>query len=332
MQKTALITGITGQDGSYLAEHLLGEGYTVEGVVRAEGSGNRSRIAAIEDRLTLHTADLLDQASMARLIERVKPHEIYHLAAQTFIPTSWAEPIMTAEVTGLATVRILDAIREVNPEIRFYQASSSEVFGQAEHSPQNEKSAFRPRNPYATAKHYAHSITANYRDYHGLFACSGILFNHESPRRNEQFVTRKITRTAAKIRVGQANELRLGNLLARRDWGFAGDYVRSMRLMLQLPEPEDFVIGTGEAHSVGEFVEAAFSYLGLDWKQHVVVDSQFYRPAEVHPLIADPRKAHAVLGWRPQVSFEGLVRMMVDADLAALGEDGQRVRKSLHAA
>jgi len=332
MQKTALITGITGQDGSYLAAHLLAQGYIVHGLVRQKSSQSLVRLKAIETQLSLHLADLLDQGSLARLLEKVEPDEVYHLAAQTFIPRSWSEPIMTAEVTGLATVRLLDAIRQVDPKIRFYQASSSEVFGHVDHSPQNESSPCRPRNPYATAKHYAHSITANYRDYHGLFACAGILFNHESPRRNEQFVTRKISSTAAKIKLGLADELRLGNLLARRDWGFAGDYVRSMHLMLQQPEPEDFVIGTGEARSVGQFVEAAFAHLGLDWKRFVVVDPKFFRPAETNPLIADPRKAHAVLGWRPQVSFEGLVQMMVDADLAALSHTSDGKAESVHAA
>ncbi|MEQ8787985.1 MAG: GDP-mannose 4,6-dehydratase [Pirellulaceae bacterium] len=317
--KTALITGVTGQDGSYLAEFLLEKGYQVHGMVRRSSVDNCGRIRHLLPRLTLHDADVLDSFSLVRLLTEVKPAEVYNLAAQSFVPTSWREPILTAETTGLGVTRLLDAIRLVDPTIRFYQASSSEMFGRVQQTPQTEATPFWPRSPYAVAKVYGHWITVNYRESYDLFACSGILFNHESPRRGEQFVTRKITRGVARIKLGLEHELRLGNLDARRDWGFTGDFVRAMWLMLQQETPSDYVIGTGVAKSVREFVEAAFGHVGLDWRKYVVVDPKFYRPAEVDLLLADPSKARRELGWEPTVSIEQLVAMMVDADLADLG-------------
>jgi GDPmannose 4,6-dehydratase len=319
LARTALITGVTGQDGSYLAEFLLQQGYDVHGMVRRSSVDNHVRIRHIEHRLTLHDADVLDACSLVRLLGEVQPDEVYNLAAQSFVPTSWREPILTAETTALGVTRLLDAIRLVKPSIRFYQASSSEMYGRVQETPQSERTPFWPRSPYAVAKVYGHWITVNYRESYGLFACSGILFNHESPRRGEQFVTRKITRAVAQIKLGLDDELRLGNLQARRDWGYTGDYVRAMWLMLQQQKPEDYVIGTGVARSVQDFVEAAFGYAGLDWREHVVIDPKFYRPAEVDLLLADPGKARRELGWEPTVDFAGLVAMMVDADLAELG-------------
>ena len=314
MAKTALITGITGQDGSYLAEWLLGKGYRVCGVVRRSSTENFQRIEHLRPRLELYQADLLDQTSIAAVLAKVQPHEVYNLAAMSFVPTSWHQPVLTAEFTAVGVTRILDAIRQVCPGARFYQASSSEMFGKVRQTPQSEETPFYPRSPYGVAKVYGHYITVNYRESYGMFACSGILFNHESPRRGLEFVTRKITHGVARIKLGLARELRLGNLQAKRDWGFAGDYVRAMWMMLQQQQPDDYVVGTGETHSVEEFVQIAFDHVGLDWKKYVVIDPQFYRPAEVDLLLANPARAHA-MGWKRQVDFEGLVKMMVDADL-----------------
>jgi len=314
----ALITGITGQDGSYLAEFLLGKGYEVAGVVRRSSMEKFDRVEAIRSRLTILQADIHDQTSMIDAIREFRPAEVYHLAAQSFVPTSWAQPVLTGEYTGLAVTRVLEAIRHIDPEIRFYQASSSEMFGKVREVPQTEQTPFHPRSPYGVAKAYGHWITVNYRESYGLFAVSGILFNHESPRRGLEFVTRKITHGVARIARGQARELHLGNLESRRDWGYAGDYVRAMWMMLQQDEPDDFVIATGETHSVRDFAEKAFAHAGLDWKDHVVQDPKLYRPAEVDHLCGDPTKAAEKLGWKPEVSFEGLVEMMGDADLAAL--------------
>jgi GDPmannose 4,6-dehydratase len=318
--KTALITGITGQDGSYLAEFLLGKGYRVAGIVRRASTENFQRIEHLRDQVTLCQADLLDQTSLARVLDQVRPDEVYNLAAQSFVPTSWQQPVLTAEFTAVGVTRLLDALRSICPKARFYQASSSEMFGKVHETPQRETTPFHPRSPYGVAKVYGHFLTINYRESYDLFACSGILFNHESPRRGLEFVTRKITDGVARIKVGLANELRLGNLEAKRDWGFAGDYVRAMWLMLQQAEPDDYVIGTGETHSVEEFVRIAFGRAGLDWRQYVKVDQQFYRPAEVDLLLADPAKAARKLGWKPEVGFEKLVTMMVDADLARLAD------------
>jgi GDPmannose 4,6-dehydratase len=318
MEKTALITGITGQDGSYLAELLLSQGYTVYGVVRRASSENFQRIEHLRSRLTLLQADLLDQSSLTAALEQAQPHEVYNLAAQSFVPTSWQQPVLTAEFTALGVTRLLDGIRQVCPKARFYQASSSEMFGKVLETPQKETTPFYPRSPYGVAKVYGHYITVNYRESYGLFACSGILFNHESPRRGLEFVTRKITYGVAQIKMGQTEELRLGNLEAKRDWGFAGDYVRAMWLMLQQETPDDYVVGTGETHSVEEFVRIAFDRAGLDWRRHVVIDPRFYRPAEVDLLLGDATKAKRVLGWQPEMSFEQMVRAMVDSDLAAL--------------
>lgn len=316
--KTALITGITGQDGSYLAELLLSKGYQVAGTVRRTSSPCCERIAHIVDRISLHQADLTDQTSLVNLIETIEPDEIYNLAAQSFVPTSWNQPLLTGDVTGLGVTRLIEAIRHVNPKIRLYQASSSEMFGKVVETPQRETTPFYPRSPYGAAKAYGHYITVNYRESYGMFACSGILFNHESPRRGLEFVTRKITHSVAKISLGLEKELRLGNLQARRDWGFSGDYVRAMWLMLQQDQPDDYVVGTGQTHTVQEFVDVAFRRVGLDWRNHVVVDPKFLRPAEVDLLLADYTKARTRLGWRPDVAFEDLVTMMVDADIAAL--------------
>jgi len=319
MSKIALVTGITGQDGSYLAELLLKKGYDVHGVARRASTDNLGRVKHLEDQISIHSGDMLDQFSLTDLVQRIRPTEIYNLAAQSFVPTSWSQPLLTAETTGLGVTRLLDAIRQVDPSIRFYQASSSEMFGRVQETPQRETTPFWPRSPYSVAKVYGHWITVNYRESYDLFACSGILFNHESPRRGHEFVTRKITRTVAQIKLGLADELRLGNLKAKRDWGFAGDYVEAMWRMLQHDTPDDFVVGTGETYEVEQFVEAAFSHVGLDWHDYVVIDPKFYRPAEVDLLVADPTKAREQLGWQPRVAFEELVTMMVDADLAELG-------------
>jgi GDPmannose 4,6-dehydratase len=320
-RKRALITGITGQDGSYLAEFLLEKGYEVIGMVRRTSTINFERIRHIQDRITLVQGDLLDQSSLIDILREHRPNEVYNLAAQSFVPTSFKQPVLTGEFTALGVTRLLEAIRLVDPTIRFYQASSSEMFGKVREVPQNENTPFHPRSPYGVAKVYAHWITVNYRESYGMFAVSGICFNHESPRRGLEFVTRKITYTAAKIKLGLAHELRLGNLEARRDWGYAPDYVRAMWLMLQQDEPEDYVIATGETHSVREFVELAFDYLGLDWKKYVVVDPALYRPADVDLLVGDATKARTKLGWAPSVTFEQLVKIMVDADLELVKQE-----------
>ena len=318
VQKRALITGVTGQDGSYLAELLLEKGYEVHGIVRRESSDNLERIKHLTDQLELHDADLIDAVSLGRLLKQVKPAEVYNLAAQSFVPASWKEPLLTAEVTGLGVVRMLEAIRETDCFIRFYQASTSEMFGRVQAAPQNEETPLCPRSPYAAAKVYGHWITINYRENYNLFACSGILFNHESPRRGKEFVTRKITHGVAKIKLEMADELRLGNLKSRRDWGFAGDYVRAMWSMLQLDQPQDFVVGTGQTYEVEQFVQLAFSHVGLDWHDYVVIDPRFFRPAEAGVVVADATKAKEQLGWEPEVDLEELVAMMVDTDLAEL--------------
>lgn len=314
----ALITGITGQDGSYLAELLLKEGYEVVGMVRRTSTVNFHRIEHIQEKITLVTGDLLDQVSLIHILEEHRPDEVYNLAAQSFVGTSWQQPVFTGEATALGVTRILDAIRLVDPKTRFYQASSSEMFGKVVEVPQKEATPFYPRSPYGVAKVYGHWITINYRESYDMHATSGILFNHESPRRGLEFVTRKISYHAAMIKLGMANELRLGNLDSRRDWGFAGDYVRAMWLMLQQDKPEDFVIATGETYSVEQFLDEAFGHLDLDWKEYVVQDPRFMRPAEVDLLVGDPSKAGRVLGWEPTVSFQELVRMMVDADIKLL--------------
>ena len=313
---TALITGITGQDGSNLAELLLSKGYRVIGMVRRSSTVNFERIDHLLDDITVLQGDLQDQGSLLSLLEEYKPTEVYNLAAQSFVPTSWGQPALTADVTGLGVTRMLEAIRFVNPKIRFYQASSSEMFGKVLEVPQKESTPFYPRSPYGVAKVYGHWITVNYRESFDIFATSGILFNHESPRRGLEFVTRKISDAVAKIKLGKAKELRLGNLEAQRDWGFAGDYVRAMWLMLQQDKPDNYVIGTGETHAVREFCEIAFSHVDLDYKDYVVVDERFYRPAEVDLLISDPSKARTQLKWELEVSFKELVTMMVDSDLA----------------
>ena len=313
--KRALITGITGQDGSYLAELLLEEGYHVCGLVRRSSTLNFERIAHIQDRVELISGDLTDQNSLFVALEQSNPSEVYNLAAQSFVQTSWPQPILTGDVTALGATRVLEAIRIFNKQIRFYQASSSEMFGKVQAVPQREDTPFYPRSPYGVAKVYGHWISVNYRESYGMFTSSGILFNHESPRRGLEFVTRKVTDAAARIKLGMANELRLGNLDAKRDWGFAGDYVRAMWLMLQQEQAEDYVVATGETHSVEELVEAAFSYLDLDWREFVVQDPKFMRPAEVDLLIGDPAKAREKLGWTPRVGFKELIRMMVDSDM-----------------
>jgi len=313
---TAIITGITGQDGSYLAELLLKKGYQVIGVARRSSTVNYERIQHFIDDITVVQGDLQDQGSLLSLLEEYKPSEVYNLAAQSFVPTSWNQPALTGDVTALGVTRMLEAIRFVNPKIRFYQASSSEMFGKVLEVPQKEETPFYPRSPYGVAKVYGHWITINYRESFDIFATSGILFNHESPRRGLEFVTRKISNAVAMIKLEKAKEVRLGNLEAQRDWGFAGDYVRAMWLMLQQDEPDNYVIGTGETHSVREFCEIAFSHVGLDYKEHVVVDERFYRPAEVDLLISDPSKARTQLKWEPEVSFKKLVTMMVDSDVA----------------
>ncbi|HXJ78790.1 MAG TPA: GDP-mannose 4,6-dehydratase [Candidatus Methylomirabilis sp.] len=314
--RRALITGITGQDGSYLAEFLLERGYTVFGMVRRASKDNFERLERIRHRLELRQADLLDQLSLIRLLEESRPHEVYNLAAQSFVSTSWSQPVLTGEFTALGVTRMLEAILLVDRNIRFYQASSSEMFGKAREVPQNEHTVFHPRSPYGVAKAYGHAITVNYRESYGLFACSGILFNHESPRRGLEFVTRKVTDAVARIKCGLAQELPLGNLAARRDWGYAGDYVQAMWLMLQQEQPDDYVVATGESHSVEDLVELAFSYVGLDWRRYVGLDPRLRRPAEVDLLMGDASKARQILGWSPKVRFRELVEMMVDSDLA----------------
>src|SRR5689334_20164025 len=316
--KTAVITGVTGQDGSYLAELLLSKGYEVIGVVRRTSHDSYERIGHLLDRVQIVAADLLDQHSLTTVIRDAKPHEVYNLAAQSFVPTSWSQPVLTGEFTALGVTRLLEAVRLAHPEARFYQASSSEMFGKAQETPQKESTPFYPRSPYGVAKVYGHWITVNYRESYGLYAVSGILFNHESPRRGLEFVTRKVSHAVASIAKGKATELRLGNLDASRDWGYAGDYVEAMWRMLQPAKPDDFVIGTGETHTVRELCEIAFSHAGLDWTKHVRVDPGLVRPAEVDVLRADPSKARRELGWRPTVSFPVLVRMMVEADMKRL--------------
>ena len=320
--KRALITGVTGQDGSYLAELLLDEGYEVYGLVRRSSSAGLDRIAHVQTRLNLVQGDLLDQSSLQRALEKARPHEIYNLAAQSFVPRSFDEPVLTAEITGLGVTRLLEAIRHVCPKARFYQASTSEMFGDAPESPQKETTPFHPRSPYGVAKVYAHWITVNAREAYGLHASSGILFNHESPRRGVEFVTRKITRAAARIALDKERELHLGNLDARRDWGFAGDYVRAMWRMLQEEEPGDYVIATGVTHSVRDVCAAAFGALDLDWQEHVVVDPSLFRPADVQALVGDPSKARARLGWRASTRFEDVIRAMAEADLASERRSG----------
>jgi GDPmannose 4,6-dehydratase len=320
MTKTAVITGITGQDGSYLAELLLDKGYQVVGLHRRSSTVTFERISHLTDRLTLVPADLLDEASMIRVLRDYRPAEVYNLAAQSFVQTSFAQPVLTGEVTALGVTRLLDAILLTDPSIRFYQASSSEMFGKVLEVPQNERTPFYPRSPYGVAKVYGHWLTVNYRESYRLHATSGILFNHESPRRGLEFVTRKVTFSAAAIKLGLQRSVSLGNLDAQRDWGFAGDYVRAMWLMLQQDEPGDYVIATGETHSVREVCQIAFEHVGLQWEDHVLVDEQFFRPAEVDLLIGDPAKARAKLGWKPEIGFEALIRMMVQADLAALSK------------
>jgi len=315
---TALITGITGQDGSYLAELLLKKGYNVVGVARRSSTVTSERIKHILDDITVVQGDLQDQGSLLSLLEEHKPAEVYNLAAQSFVPTSWNQPALTGDVTAIGVTRLLEAIRFVDPTIRFYQASSSEMFGKVQEVPQKESTPFYPRSPYGVAKMYGHWITINYRESFNIFATSGILFNHESPRRGLEFVTRKITDSVARIKLGLAKELRLGNLEAQRDWGFAGDYVEAMWLMLQQDHPDNYVIGTGETHAVREFCQIAFSHVGLDYKDYVVQDEKFYRPAEVDLLVSDPSKARNILKWEPSVSFKELVIMMVDSDMARL--------------
>ncbi len=318
--KKAIITGITGQDGSYLAELLLDKGYEVHGIVRRSSTENFERIAHLADRVKLHQADLLDQLSIIEALREVRPDEVYNLAAMSFVPTSWKQPVLTGEFTAMGVTRMLEAVRLLDPKgIRFYQASSSEMFGKVRETPQSETTPFYPRSPYGVAKVYGHFITVNYRESYGMFCCSGILFNHESPRRGREFVTRKVTDGAARIKLGLASELRLGNLEAQRDWGFAGDYVEAMWLMLQQNKPDDFVIATGATHSVGDLVRLAFDCVGLDWRGYVVQDPTLVRPAEVDLLIGDPSKAARELDWRPKVGFEELVRRMVEADMERLG-------------
>ena len=318
----ALITGITGQDGSHLADFLLEKGYEVVGMVRRTSTINFDRIRHIQDRVTIVQGDLLDQVSIIHILQDHHPDEVFNLAAQSFVPTSWQQPVLTGEFTALGVTRMLDAVRTVDKNIRFYQASSSEMFGKVQEVPQRETTPFYPRSPYGVAKLYGHWITINYRESYNLFACSGILFNHEGPRRGLEFVTHKITNSVARIKLGLATKLRLGNLESRRDWGWAPDYVRAMWLMLQQDHPDDYVVATGETHSVREFCQEAFSYVGLDWEKHVIVDPNFYRPAEVDMLVGDPSKARRVLGWQPSVNFRELVHLMVDADLAALHQTG----------
>ncbi len=318
MAKRALITGVSGQDGSYLAEFLLEKGYDVWGIVRRLSAENYERIEHIRDRIHLVQGDLLDQSSLAAALVQSEPDEVYNLAAQSFVPTSWTQPVLTAEFTAVGVTRLLEAIRQVNPAVRFYQASSSEMYGKAREVPQGEDTPFHPRSPYGVAKVYGHFITVNYRESYDMHCTSGILFNHESPRRGIEFVTRKVSDGVARIKLGLQTELAMGNLEAQRDWGFAGDYVEAMWMMLQQDEPDDYVIATGETHSVERLVDVAFSHVGLDWHDHVTLDERFVRPAEVDLLIGDRSKAEADLGWTPTVTFEELVKMMVDADLERL--------------
>jgi GDPmannose 4,6-dehydratase len=320
-KRIALITGITGQDGSYLAEFLLDKGYQVIGMVRRSSTVNFSRIHHIQDRITLVSGDLLDQVSLINVLQEYGPGEVYNLAAQSFVPTSWKQPVFTGNVTALGVTRMLEAIRTVDKEIRFYQASSSEMFGKVREVPQNENTPFYPRSPYGVAKVYGHWITVNYRESYDLHVTSGILFNHESPRRGLEFVTRKVTYGVARIKLGLADELRLGNLDSRRDWGYAGDYVRAMWLMLQQPEPDDYVVATEETHSIRELCQEAFGYVGLDWEEYVAQDPRYMRPAEVDLLVGDAGKARRVLGWVPEVDFRELVRMMVDADMTLVRKE-----------
>lgn len=321
MTKVALITGVTGQDGSYLAEHLLANGYTVVGMLRRSSTVNFERIKHIQDDIELVPGDLLDEVSMINVLQTYRPSEVYNLAAQSFVPASWTQPVFTGEATALGVTRMLDAIRTVDPSIRFYQASSSEMFGKVLEVPQSETTPFYPRSPYGVAKVYGHWITVNYRESYNMFACSGILFNHESPRRGREFVTRKITDAVARIKLGLGHELRLGNLEARRDWGFAGDYVRAMHLMLQQDAPDDYVVSMGETHTVRRFCEIAFSHVGLKYEDYVVLDERFMRPAEVDLLIGDPTKAREKLGWIPETTFEQLVISMVEADIKLLKDE-----------
>ncbi len=319
--KKALITGVTGQDGSYLAELLLEKGYEVHGMVRRASTETFERLNTFKDKIVLHQADLLDQLSIIGLIKDIRPVEVYNLAAQSFVPTSWSQPVLTGEFTAIGVTRMLEAIRLVDPAIRFYQASSSEMFGKVRETPQTELTPFHPRSPYGVAKVYGHFITVNYRESYDIFACSGILFNHESPRRGKEFVTRKVSDGVARIKYGLATELRMGNLEAKRDWGFAGDYVEAMWRMLQQEEPKDYVIATGKTHSVRELVEIAFGSAGLNWEDHVVVDDRFVRPAEVDLLLGDATQANKELGWEPKVSFQRLVEMMVENDLKRVAQE-----------
>ncbi|MEN6557191.1 MAG: GDP-mannose 4,6-dehydratase [Thermoguttaceae bacterium] len=315
MTRKALITGITGQDGSYLAEFLLKKGYEVHGMVRRASTENYERIDRLFDRIALHQADLLDQLSIVTILQEIRPHEVYNFAAQSFVPASWSQPLLTGEFTALGVTRVLEAIRLVDPSIRFYQASSSEMFGKVQQEPQNEETPFWPRSPYGVAKAYGHWITVNYRESYGMFACSGIMFNHESPLRGKEFVSRKVSDAVARIKLGVQEKLTLGNLDAMRDWGFAGDYVEAAWRMLQQDRPDDFVVATGRKHSVRELVELAFSHVGLEWRDHVAIDPKLMRPAEVFALRGDASKARRVLGWEPNVTFEELIPRMVDADL-----------------
>jgi len=328
MTKKALITGITGQDGSYLADLLLEKGYEVHGLIRRTSTSDFSRIGHIQDRIKLVPGDLMDQHSLTTAIHEIQPDEVYNLAAQSFVPTSWSQPVLTGELTGLGVTRVLEAVRGAKPDARFYQASSSEMFGKAQQSPQNESTPFYPRSPYGVAKVYGHWITVNYRESYGMYACSGILFNHESPRRGLEFVSRKVTNTVARIKLGKEKELRMGNLDAHRDWGFAGDYVEMMWLMLQQDEPDDYVIGTGKSPSVRDLVELSFRHAGVDMDEHLVIDPKFFRPAEVDRLLADSSKAKAKLGWEPKVSFEELVELMVQADLKYETDSGNGRKES----
>ena len=321
MAHKALITGITGQDGSYLAEFLLDKGYEVHGMVRRSSTERFDRIIHLGDSVVIHQADLLDQLSIITLVRDIQPDEVYNLAAQSFVPTSWLQPVLTGEFTALGVTRMLEAVRLVDPGIRFYQASSSEMFGAVAEEPQNERSPFWPRSPYGVAKVYGHWITVNYRESYDIFACSGILFNHESPRRGKEFVTRKVTDGVARIKLGLQDKLPLGNLDAMRDWGFAGDYVKAMWMMLQQDKPDDYVVATGKKHSVRELVEMAFSHVGLDWHDHVEIDPKLIRPAEVNTLRGDAAKARKVLGWEPSVDLRGLIGMMVESDLQRVGRE-----------
>ncbi len=321
MTRKVVITGVTGQDGACLAQFLLEKGYEVHGMVRHSSSANLERIEPLRGRIELHQADLLDQLSIVTIIRDVRPQELYNFAAQSFVPTSWTQPLLTSEFTALGVTRMLEAIRLIDPSIRFYQASSSEMFGSVREEPQNEQTPFWPRSPYGVAKVYGHWITVNYRESYDIFACSGIMFNHESPLRGKEFVSRKVTDAVARIKLGLQDKLVLGNLDAMRDWGYAGDYVEAAWLMLQQDKPDDYVVATGVKHSVRELVEQAFSHAGLDWREHVESDPKFFRPAEVNTLCGDAAKARRVLGWQPRVSFAELIRMMVDADLERVGRE-----------